>query len=196
MEYNAIVCTFNRQRVRTMISRSNRVLTVAITWLVIVFGCYFFYVARPELRTNWVQLPPLPKPATAVELTRFGLVLATTENGTSYKRDPWDTDQPWVLYNESTEEFNGEPCAADDGSRFIPPPPGKVVTRSSRECFVSAETRILADVALLENGEVWMWTYAQDGLSEAVIFLLLIAAGALGVVILLIGLGMRIFSMI
>jgi hypothetical protein len=171
-----------------MISRANRVLAAAITWLVIMFGCYYVNLARPGLGTRWEQLPPLPGPGTTVELTRFGYVLATTESGAAYRRDPWQTDGPWVLYDEAAEEFYGEPCQADDGSRFgVSSPPGKVVARSSGDCVVSAETSVHAEVALVENGEVWMWTYSYGGAGVAYLSLLLLAAGALGVVMLVIG---------
>lgn len=64
-----------------MISSANHMPTLAIAWLVIVFGCYFFNVARPELGTRWGQLPLLPERATSIELTRFGYVRAYAESG-------------------------------------------------------------------------------------------------------------------
>jgi hypothetical protein len=178
-----------------LVSRANGVLAVAIIWLVIVFSCYFFNVASPGLGTKWVQLQPLPEPAAAIELTRFGYVLATTDSGQSYKVYLWQDSEPWTLYDEATEEFYGEPCAADDGSRFtIPSPPGNVVMRSSGNCAVSAETWVRAEVALLENGEVWLWAHSYGGAGEAYLSLLLFAAGALGVVILLAGIGLKFYD--
>jgi hypothetical protein len=172
-----------------MISRSNRILTVAITWLVIVFGCYFFNVARPELGTKWEQLPPLPERATSVELTRFGYVRAYAESGSSYTAYLYSwQDEPWALYNAATEGVYGEPCEINGSSRYIPSsPPGDVISRSSADCFASAENQFHAEVVLLENNEAWVWIYLYGGAGEAYTYLLVLTAGALGVALLLIG---------
>lgn len=171
-----------------MISRANRVITVAVTWLVIVFGCYFFGVARPGLGTRWEQYPPLPERAAAIELTRSGFVLVTTESDAAYWRYPWQTYAPWVVYNEATAEFYGGPCEADDGSRFgIVSPLGKVVARSSGDCEGSTESRFYAAVVLLENNEAWVWLHEYSGIGEAFSSIILKVAGAFGVLLLAIG---------
>ena len=171
-----------------MIPRANRILTVAITWLVIVVCFYFFTIARPGLGTKWEQLPPLPEQAASIELTRFGFFLATAENGNAYKRYPWQETEPWMPFDEAAEEYYGEPCEVDEDSGFaIPKPPGEVVSRSSGDCVASAESRYFADVVLLENNEVWLWMRLYGGGSDAYATLLVLAAGALGVVLLLIG---------
>ncbi|HQU38127.1 MAG TPA: hypothetical protein PLR65_16205, partial [Anaerolineales bacterium] len=77
-----------------MASRANRMLTVAIIWIVIVFGCYFFTVASPGLGTKWERLSPLPERAITIELTDFGLILATTESSNVYRRGLW-ANEPW-----------------------------------------------------------------------------------------------------
>lgn len=178
-----------------MVSRANRVLTVAIIWLVIVFGCYFFTVARPGLGTRWEQLPPLPERATTIELTRHGFILVTTESSTVYRKYLWQTNEPWVLYDEATEDLNATPCQLDDESRFsVSSPPGKVVARSSRNCFASAENSVHVEVALLENGEVWLWTYLYGGIGGVFTWLLLLAAGVLGLALLVIGGVMKLWA--
>lgn len=170
-----------------MISRANSVLAVATTWLVIVFGCYFFNVARPGLGTRWERLPPLPEQVNIVEWTRFGYVLATTEDARSYKVYPRQ-DEPWTLFDEATEEDYGEPCETVQSSRFSPPsPPGEPTSRSSADCFASAENRYYGEVILLENNEVWLWMHLYGGIGEALTYLFLVAAGALGVLLLAIG---------
>lgn len=172
---------------RNMASRANRMLTVAIIWIVIVFGCYFFTVAFPGLGTKWERLSPIPERAITIELTDFGLILAATESSNVYRRGLW-ANEPWKLYDEVTEDMNATPCQLDDQSRFsVSSPPGKVVARSSRNCVVSAENSAHVEVALLENGEVWLWTYLYGGIGGAFTPLLLLAGGALGVILL--GLG-------
>lgn len=171
-----------------MIPRANRVLTVAITWLVIVFGCYFFNVARPGLGTKWERLPSLPDSATTIELTDYGFILATTESSKVYKRELWQTTEPWMLHDEATEDLNATPCQVDDENRFsVSSLPGKVVARSSRNCVASAENSVHVEVALLENGEVWMWTYLYGGIGEGFTWLLVLAGVALGVILLGVG---------
>lgn len=171
-----------------VISRANRVLTVAITWLVIVAGCYFFSVASPGPETKWEQFPSLPERATSIELTRFGYVRVYVESGSSYMTYlyAWQ-DQPWALYDAATEAVYGEPCEINVSSQFHPPsPPGEPISRSNADCFASAESNFYADVVLLENNEVWLWTHLYNGAGE-VYSSLVYLAGALGVVLLLIG---------
>lgn len=170
-----------------MISRANRVFTVAITWLVIVFGCYFF--TRPESGTKWEQLPPLPESATSIELTRFGYVRAYGESGNSYMVSlyAWQ-NEPWTPYDAATEGLYGEPCEVSVSSQYHPPsPPGEPISRSNADCFASAESNVYAEAVLLENNEAWVWMHLYGGLGEGLRSLLLLAAGALGVVLLGIG---------
>ncbi len=179
-----------------MISRGNRVLTVAITWLVIVFGCYFFNVARPELRTRWEELPPLPEQVTSIELTPFGYVHAYGESGSSYMASLYSwQDEPWTLYDAETEGLYGEPCEINVSSRFIPSsPPGEAISRSSADCFASAENKFYAEVVLLENNEAWVWMHLYGGAGEAYTYLLVVAAGTLGVILLLIGGALKLYD--
>ncbi len=170
-----------------MISRANRVLTAAVTWLVIVFGCYYFTVARPGLGTRWEPLSLLPERATTIELTDSGFILATTESSNVYKRELWQTAEPWMLYDEATEDLNATPCQVGESRFSVSSPPGKVVARSSRNCVASAENSVHVEAALLENGEVWMWTYLYGGIGEVFTWLLVLAGGALGVILLGIG---------
>jgi hypothetical protein len=88
-----------------------------------------------------------------------------------------------------------ETCKADDCNRFkIPPPPGEVIARSSVDCAASAESRFFADVALLENGEVWMVMFEYSGIAEGFQSLFYIAAGTLGVILLLIGGALKLYD--
>lgn len=189
MKYNPIACKIIRQKCGNMISQANRMLTVGITWLVIVFGCYIFNLASPELGTKWEQLPALPGRATSVELTSFGYVHAYTESGSRYMiyLYTWEKE-PWMPNDAEKQGFYGEPCDVPGSTRFIPSsPPGDVISRSSADCFASAENQFHAEVVLLENNEAWVWTHLYGGVSDAVTNLLVLAAGALGVVLLLVG---------
>jgi hypothetical protein len=171
-----------------MIDRGNRALVVAATWFVILFGCYLSSIARPGFGTKWVQLQSLPERAATIEMSRVGYILATAESGNLYTLYPWQEDEPWTRYDPATAEFLGQPCEADDGSRFsIPRPPGNVVLRSSGDCVASAESRYYADVILLEDGEIWLWFYDYSAVSQSYLSLLLLTGGALGVLILIVG---------
>lgn len=179
-----------------MISRANRVMIVAVIWLVIVFICYFFSVARPEIGTKWEQLPPLPGRATSIELTSFGYVHAFTENGNSFMAYlyAWQ-DEPWAPYDAAIEGLYGEPCEVNITSRFHPPsPPGEPTSRSNADCFASAENQFYVEAVLLENNEVWLWRYLYGGGGDAFAYLIVLAAGGLGVLLLLIGGAMKLYD--
>ena len=179
-----------------MVSRSNRILTVAITWLVIVGGCYIFTLARPEKGEKWEQLPTLPARATSIELTTFGYVHAYAESGSRYMiyLYSWE-EEPWMPYDAEKEGLYGEPCDVPGSTRFTPSsPPGDVVSRSSADCFASAENQFHAEVVLLENNEAWVWTHLYGGVGDAITNLLFLATGALGVVLLLVGGVMKLYD--
>lgn len=179
-----------------MVSRANRVLTAAVTWFVIVGGCYFLTLARPENGETWEQLPTLPEQATSIELTSFGYVHAYTESGNPYMISlySWE-DEPWIPYDPDKEGVYGEPCDVPGGSQFTPPsPPGEAISRASADCFASAENQFHAEVILLENNEVWVWTHLYGGVGDAITNLLVLAASALGVVLLLVGGVMKLFE--
>jgi hypothetical protein len=179
-----------------LIDRAGRFLTVGIIWLLIVFGCYFFTLARPEKGTKWEQLPTLPERATSIELNRFGYVRAYAESGSSYMAYLYSwQDEPWMPYDAEKEGVYGEPCEVNGSSRFNPSsPPGDVISRSSADCFASAENQFHAEVVLLEKNEAWVWTHLYGGVGDAFTSLLVLAAGALGVVLLLIGGVMKLYD--
>lgn len=179
---------------RKMVSKANRVLTVGITWLVIVLGCYLFAVARPNPREKWEQLAPLPEQAASIEWTNFGYLLAHTDHGISYQAYP-QQDEPWSLHDETAENPYGEPCQAEDGGRFNPPPfPGEPISQSSADCFASAESQYYGVAVLLDSNEVWVWTHLYSGVSEAFRSYLFMGAGCLGVVILMIGGALKLYD--
>jgi hypothetical protein len=170
-----------------LIDRAGRFLTVGITWLVIVFGCYFFNVARPGLGTRWVQEQTPPEHASALELDPNGEILAKTASGNIYEIFPgWQ--QSWEPYGGAEDTNpNGVYCSAGDGSgHIILPPPGNVVSQLNVNCE-SIESRYYVKVVLLEDGEVWSWSHGSSALANALMPLYLIGAFAIGVVVLVIG---------
>jgi hypothetical protein len=136
-----------------------------------------------------------PEPLSLLRLGEAGEILAQTTDGTLYefhygKNSTWEE-----IAQPSENPAVGESCVTGTGIYLVLPPPGKVKSRVSENC-VYMESAYHLELALLENGQVWVWEYERYAYTELFVMFFLLIGCAAGVLILLLGLGLMIYQKI
>ena len=86
----------------------------------------------------------------------------------------------------------GASCSQDNENHLVLPPQGKVKSRVGENC-VYIESAYHLEVALLENGEIVSWLYEGYAYTDLFLLCFLFIAFVLGALVLVLGLGMKIY---
>ena len=173
---------------------SNFLIVFSLVWLVTVCGCGFFTVFRPGIATRWHQEPVPPEKVIRLGLGEAGEVIGYTVDGSMYELS-YGSPSSW----EKITQPSGTPAigmncrATETTNRLVLSPPNEALSRVRLDC-VMFETAYHLEVALLEEGEIWSWEYSTYAYTEIFVFFILITAFGVGVLILLIGFGMKIYQ--
>ncbi len=149
---------------------------------------------RPGIATRWQQEPAPPEKVIRLGLGEAGEVIGHTVDGSMYELS-YGSPSSWEKVTQpSGNPVIGMNCrATETTNRFVLSPPNEVLSRVRVDC-VMFETAYHLEVALLEQGEVWSWEYSTHAYTEIFVFFILITAFGVGVLILLIGFGMKIYQ--
>ncbi|MBN8582917.1 MAG: hypothetical protein J0L96_19790 [Anaerolineae bacterium] len=173
---------------------ANAFLVIGAVWLILSCGCGFFTMFRPGIATRWQQEPAPPEKVIRLELGEAGEVVGYTSDGSTYELSYGSLSTWEKVTQPSGNPVIGMNCrATETTNRFVLSPPNEVLSRVRVDC-VMFETAHHLEVALLEDGEIWTWEYGSHAYTELLLFFSLITAFGMGVLVLLIGLGMKIYQ--
>ena len=177
-------------------SKAGRVLLIiGIAWIILVCGCGYFSLFQVGIATRWEQVAVPPKPLDLLKLGGAGEILAQTPDGTLYEFH-YSKNSSWEEISQASENpAVGMNCVTGTGNYLVLPPPGKVKSQVSENC-IYMESAYHLELALLENGEIWVWEYERYAYTELFVVFFLLVGCAAGVLILLLGLGLMIFQKI
>ena len=170
-------------------------IIIGSAWMVIVCGCAYFSLFRVGIATGWEQVATPPEELSVLRLGEAGEILAHTPDGTRYefhygKNSTWEQ-----IAQPSGGSAIGMNCVSGPGNYLVWPPPGKVKSRVSENC-VYMESGYHLELALLENGQVWVWEYERYAYTELFVMFFLVVACVAGAPILLLGLGLIIVQLV
>ena len=160
--------------------------------ILLVFVCGYFSLASPGIGTRWRQEPSPAKSISRLSLGGAGEVLAQSADGTVYELT-YGTPSSWrQVTRPSGKPAIGTTCSTDHGRYLVFPPPGKVASRVSLNC-VYIELGYHFEVALLEEGGIWTWMNVSYVYTDLLIMAVLLTALVAGILIILSGLGFKIY---
>jgi hypothetical protein len=172
------------------------ILLIGAIWLVFTCGCGFFTMLRPGLGTSWQQEPVPPEKIIRLGVGEMGEVLGYTADQEMYELS-YGSPSTWKKVSQpSGNPVIGMNCrATEKTNRLVVSPPNEVLSRVRVDC-VMFETAHHLEVALLERGEIWSWEYSSHAYTELLLFFILVTSFGVGVLIFLIGLGIKIYQKI
>lgn len=169
---------------------------IVIGLVTLALACIFgiFSIAGPRYGTRWRLEPTPPEKLTRLEVGNAGEIIAYTSDGAMYEFS-YGSPSSW----EKVTQPSGIPAIGMDctpsetTNRTIVPPPGKEISRAIDDCGMY-ETAFHLEVVLLENGEVWSWEHESYAYTVLFIMALLFIAVVIGSLILLVGVGIKIYQ--
>jgi hypothetical protein len=173
---------------------ANVFLALGSIWLIVTCGCGYFSMFRPGIATRWQQEPAPPEKIIRLELGEAGEVIGYTSDESMYELS-YGSPSTWkkVSQHSGTPAIGMSCQPAETTNRIVLTPPGKVLSRVHADC-VMFESAYHLEVALLEKGEVWSWEHDSYAYTELFLFFILISSFGVGVLIFLIGSGMKIYQ--
>lgn len=170
-------------------------LIIGSVWIIIVCGCAYFSLFQVGIATRWEQVAAPPEPLSLLKLGEAGEILGQTTDGTLYEFH-YGNNSTWEEIAQPSENpAIGMNCVSWAGNYLVFPPPGKVKSQVSENC-VYMESAYHLELALLENGQVWVWEYERYAYTELFVMFFLATACVAGVPIVLLGLGLMIYQKI
>jgi hypothetical protein len=145
-----------------MSSRPRRLIVVGAVWLFLVFGCWFFALTRPGISVRWQKESTPPERISLLKAGGNGEILAETPDGQVYEfiyglHPAWE--RTVAPFEDAESDANCD--VGDSAGYLIPSPPGQIKSRASQNC-VAVENGYHLELILLENGEIWSWSYERN----------------------------------
>jgi hypothetical protein len=170
----------------------NLSISIGVSWVSLVICMFFFSLVRPGIGTRWKAEPAPPEQVSRLRLGGQGEILAQSDQGIVYEFQ-YGSDPAWdKVTAPSGDPAIGASCSQNSQRHLVLPPPGKVISRVGEDC-VYIETAYHLEVALLENGEVWLWEHEAYAYTDLFVITFLCIAFVSGVPFLMFGLGMKIY---
>lgn len=164
-----------------MKNSSTWVIASCFLWVVIFCGWAFISLFYPGLGTTWKKEIPPPEQPSKLVLGNKGEALAETLDGRLFEYTR-DVNQSWVEVTtpSGTTAWLGDAVCNSGNRRYIViSPPGKIKSLIKESCGY-LESSYHLEIALLENGEIWIWEHEVYAYTHLLNAFILIIIGLLG----------------